>query len=133
MTANKKVLCVAGGLLGGFINGLMGGGGGVVIVLLLTGLYRLSAKKAQATALLVILPLTVISAVVYIIGGADWGNVLSTSAGFTVGGAVGALLLNKLAFRCRTAHICAVADSGRYTYALFLNCVRVGKINVLRF
>lgn len=96
MTANKKVLCVAGGLLGGFINGLMGGGGGVVIVLLLTGLYGLSAKKAQATALLVILPLTVISAVVYIIGGADWGNVLSTSAGFTVGGAVGALLLNKL-------------------------------------
>ena len=41
MTANKKVLCVAGGLLGGFINGLMGGGGGVVIVLLLTGLYEI--------------------------------------------------------------------------------------------
>ena len=109
MTANKKVLCVLGGVLGGFVNGLVGGGGGVVVVLLLTKLYGLSTKKAQATALLVILPLTVLSAVVYIGKGVDWSLVLSTSVGFTLGGIAGALLLNKLA-----------SDTVRKIFALLL-------------
>lgn len=109
MTANKKVLCILGGLLGGFVNGLIGGGGGVVVVLLLTKLYGLSTKKAQATALLVILPLTVLSAVVYIGKGIDWSLVLSTSVGFTLGGIAGALLLNKLA-----------SDTVRKIFALLL-------------
>jgi len=60
----KKSALVLGGVVAGFINGFLGGGGGVVIVSLLLSVLKLDQKKSQATALLVILPLTVVSAVV---------------------------------------------------------------------
>ncbi len=93
----KKLALVLGGVFAGFINGFLGGGGGVVIVSLLLTVIKLDQKKSQATALLIILPLTVVSAVVYFIyGNVDWQTVLYTTAGVVGGGIVGALLLKKL-------------------------------------
>jgi uncharacterized membrane protein YfcA len=47
--------------------------------------------------LLIILPLTVVSAVVYFIyGNVEWQTVLWTTLGVVVGGVIGALLLKKL-------------------------------------
>ena len=52
------------GLLGGFgagvINGLLGAGGGMVVV---------RGKKSHATALMVIVPLSLVSAVLYLVQG----------------------------------------------------------------
>ena len=83
--------------LGGFINGFLGGGGGVVVVALLLSVLKLNQKYAQATALLVILPLTIVSAIVYLIkGSVDWTPTLWVTLGVVVGGILGALLLSRL-------------------------------------
>ncbi|MCM1043543.1 MAG: sulfite exporter TauE/SafE family protein [Corallococcus sp.] len=94
---SKKWVLVVGGLVAGFINGFLGGGGGVIIVSLLLASAKLPQKNAQATALLVILPLTVVSAIVYLAcGSVDWMPTLWTTLGVVAGGIAGALLLNKL-------------------------------------
>lgn len=93
---NKIILAVVGGFAG-FVNGFLGGGGGVAVLALLLTVLKLHQKCAQATALLVILPLTVVSAVVYIVQGTvDWIPTLWTTLGVVVGGVLGALLLSKL-------------------------------------
>ena len=55
-------------ILTGFINSAVGSGGGMISVPVMKN-HGLSQKKAQATTLAVILPLTVISAVVYALNG----------------------------------------------------------------
>ena len=97
LTAKNKWLLLIFSALAGFINGFLGGGGGVLIVTLLLAVVKLHQKHAQATALLVILPLTVVSAVVYLIrGNVDWEPTLWATLGVVVGGVVGALLLSKI-------------------------------------
>ena len=93
---NKVMLAVLGGL-SGFINGFLGGGGGVLVLATLLAVVKLHQKSAQATALLVILPLTVVSALVYLIqGSVDWLPTLWATLGVVAGGALGAMLLSKL-------------------------------------
>ena len=97
LSAKNKWILVLLSAAGGFINGFLGGGGGVIIVALLLAVVKLHQKNAQATALLVILPLTVVSAVVYLVkGNVDWTPTLWTTLGVVVGGIVGALALSKL-------------------------------------
>ena len=97
LSAKKKWILIAFSVLCGFVNGFLGGGGGVIVVTLLLVVVQLNQKYAQATALLVILPLTVVSAIVYIVkGSVDWLPTLYVTLGVVVGGIVGALLLSKL-------------------------------------
>ena len=97
LTTKNKWILVIFSALAGFINGFLGGGGGVLIVALLLAVVKLHQKHSQATALLIILPLTVVSAVVYLIkGNVDWTPTLWATLGVVVGGVVGALLLSKL-------------------------------------
>ena len=96
---NTKIVWIGliGGLFVGFLNGFFGGGGGMVVVPLLIFLLNLPEKKAHASAILVILPLCVVSSIVYIIKGSiDWLQLLYSTIGFVIGGVVGALLLKKL-------------------------------------
>ena len=91
--AGKRLLC--GGLVG-TANSLFGGGGGMIAVPLLTQ-TGLEEKTAHATAILVILPISLFSFVLYAIRGFYQPNVLlPTAIGVTVGGVVGAWLLGKL-------------------------------------
>ncbi len=93
---NKTVLVVAGGF-SGLVNGFLGGGGGVVVLALLLAVLKLHQKCAQATALLVILPLTAVSAAVYIFqDSVQWLPTLWTTLGVVAGGILGALILAKL-------------------------------------
>lgn len=95
-TKNKWILLIFSALAG-FINGFLGGGGGVIIVALLLSVVKLHQKHAQATALLIILPLTIVSAIVYLCkGNVDWQPTLWATLGVVVGGVVGALLLSKI-------------------------------------
>jgi len=92
---NKWILPT--GLLVGLANGLFGAGGGSVLVPALERFKPLKTHKAHATALAVILPLSVISALVYIWGvEVDWPAVGFVSAGGVIGGVLGARLLRKI-------------------------------------
>lgn len=97
LSAKNKIILIIFSALSGFVNGFLGGGGGVIVVALLLSVVKLNQKYAQATALLVILPLTVVSAIVYLIKGSiDWTPTLWVTLGVVVGGVLGALLLSKL-------------------------------------
>lgn len=93
----KKWIQAPVGFIVGVANGLFGAGGGTLLVPALEKFIKLETHKAHATALAVILPLSVLSAIIYIVGvPVNWPVVLSVSAGGMAGGYVGALLLNKL-------------------------------------
>ena len=63
----KKIILYAGGFLIGIINGLLGAGGGMLAVPLLSKFGGMDQRTAQANSVAVILPLTVFSAVMYIL------------------------------------------------------------------
>lgn len=85
------------GAIIGFVNGFWGGGGGMICVPLLTQVIRLPEKKSHATTLLIMLPLSIVSLIVYIIrGNMPWFDAFRIGIGFVVGGVIGALLLKLL-------------------------------------
>lgn len=89
----KAVLC---GLLTGTVNGLFGGGGGMIVVPLLKNLLGFDEKRAHATAILIIAPVCLASAVTYILSGYfSAGIILPAAIGSVAGGLLGALALNK--------------------------------------
>lgn len=92
--SGKKIAFL--GAASGLINGLLGSGGGTIAVF---GMKRagISAHKAHATAVAVILPLSLISLFVYVKNGVpDISLLLYVCAGGAVGGFIGAKLLRKL-------------------------------------
>lgn len=94
-TRGKVLISVAGVLIGA-INGFFGGGGGMICVpiLLWAGLCN---QNAQATAILIMLPISIASAVVYYTQGfVEWECVLFVTLGSIVGGVLGAYLLKIL-------------------------------------
>ena len=95
-TKKRKILSILIGLFTGFINGTFGGGGGMIVVPALINLLGKSQTKAQATAIAVILPVSVVSAIVYSsLGNADISILLPVGAGVIVGGTLGAIFLPK--------------------------------------
>lgn len=91
-----KFLNLLIGFFVGTMNSLLGAGGGMLVVPTLKA-EGLNQKEAQATAIAVILPLTVISAVMYVIK--SHSGVMQ-SVGFLpfgiIGGIIGAKLLPKI-------------------------------------
>ena len=87
---------VAGGLAG-IANGFFGGGGGLVLVPLLTARCGLDQRRAFATSVAIILPLCVLSSVIYLFrGGLDLAVALPYLAGGLAGGFLGGRLFQKL-------------------------------------
>ncbi len=84
------------GVVTGMANGLFGSGGGTIAVPAMVHFLGAEEHKAHATAISVILPLTVVSSAFYISKGyADWGLTLKVALGGMAGGYIGAKLLNK--------------------------------------
>lgn len=93
----KKILFFICAGAVGFVNGFFGGGGGMLLVPLLEKGMKCPVKKSHATAIAIILPISLAGAITYIINGFfRFTPVLSVSAGCVAGGIVGALLLKKL-------------------------------------
>lgn len=93
----KKFFCIVASLFIGFVNGFWGGGGGMLCVPLLEKGLKLETKKSHATAIPIILPITIASASVYLYNGYfDFSKTLYVSIGVIVGGFIGSLLLKKL-------------------------------------
>ncbi len=93
----KKIHIILFGALIGMINGFFGGGGGMVVVPLLTKLFGMEQKKAQATALFVILPISLVSTIVYMCyNSINFASGWPVILGIVGGGVLGATMLNKL-------------------------------------
>ncbi len=93
----KKIHIVLLGALIGVVNGLLGGGGGMIVVPALTNFFGFNQKEAQATALFVILPISIASSIIYITHNSiNFANTWPAILAIVAGGAGGALLLNKL-------------------------------------
>ena len=100
---HDKLVAVFCGIVTGLVNGLFGGGGGMIVVPMLNRLLGFNAKESHATAILVILPLSITSGLIYLSFGAlEWSFALSVTAGVIGGGILGALLLKKLSCKWLT-------------------------------
>lgn len=85
------------GFLAGVINGLLGSGGGVILVTSLVFLFELHDHKAHATAISVILPLTIISSFIYIKAGISSIQItILVTLGSILGAYIGSRILNRL-------------------------------------
>lgn len=93
----QRIFAILAGCLAGLINGIFGGGGGMIIVPTLVLLLKYNPQNAHATAILIILPISIISTLFYAYFGVfDLGVTLPVSIGVIAGGVIGAFLLSKL-------------------------------------
>ena len=95
--SKKKIYkLIACGCAVGTANSVFGGGGGMLAVPLLekTGI---SSQTAHATAILLVLPVSLLTFILYAVRGIyDFSVLIPTALGVTVGGFLGAKLLGKL-------------------------------------
>ena len=84
------------GSLAGVANGLFGAGGGLFLVPLLIGWIGLEEKKAFATSIAIILPLSIVSYVLFCLNG---GNVWADALPYLAGSAIGGFLAGKFGTR----------------------------------
>lgn len=93
----KLAFTIVISFLVGMINGLFGGGGGMLVVPVLTLLCNLDEQKAHSSAILTILPLSLVSGIVYLIRG-DFELYTGgfVSLGVILGGLLGTFVMKKL-------------------------------------
>ncbi len=93
----RRLFLALAGLFIGAVNGVFGAGGGMLAVPALSFIGGLDDRGSHATAIAVILPLCLISTIVYSLRSSfEASVVLPTVIGVFIGGVVGALLLKKL-------------------------------------
>ncbi|NLJ78909.1 MAG: sulfite exporter TauE/SafE family protein [Tissierellia bacterium] len=93
----QTIKLMAIGLVTGTVNGLFGSGGGTLVVPALVFLIGIEDYKAHATAISIILPLSVISAFIYLKGRAIPLNMgIIIVAGGVIGSFIGAKFLKKI-------------------------------------
>lgn len=79
------------GLIAGSLAASLGIGGGIIYVPALVALFSFAQHEAQGTSLAVIVPTTVVAAVVHARAGrVEWGTALLLGIGGIVGGLIGA-------------------------------------------
>lgn len=94
---NQNLMRILTGSVAGIANGLFGGGGGMIVVPMLNFLLKYENKHSHATALLIILPLSIVSGLLYtIFGNFNINSGVPTVIGVVLGGIIGALLLKNL-------------------------------------
>jgi uncharacterized membrane protein YfcA len=93
----SKIKCAVTGVLAGAANGFFGAGGGMFVIPLFTRWVKLADKPAYASSVAVILPLSAVSATVYLTqGGADWAAALPYLLGGAIGGLLGGKVFRKI-------------------------------------
>lgn len=92
----KNIKNILWGIPIGFVNGFFGSGGGVVAVYVLKKFLKVEDKKAHATALSIILPLSCASLFVYQKSEADFKIVLLCAIGGSLGSVIGAKFLKRI-------------------------------------
>lgn len=85
----KKIGPWLSGAAAGIVNGLFGAGGGMVLLPLLTHTTDLKEHETFASCVCIVLPLSLVSAGVYLLRGGEFG---SSSVPYLIGGAIGGVL-----------------------------------------
>ena len=94
MKIKKNLTILAIGIITGMANGLFGSGGGTIAVPAMILLLSEEEHKAHATAIAIILPLTVMSTFFYVSNNyIDFALTMKVIVGGIVGGYIGAKLL----------------------------------------
>ncbi len=120
MKFSKVLILILTGVVTGAVCGLFGGGGGMIVVPMLTLLCALKEKEAHATAIAIILPITLISGIIQIISGNYDLNVgIPTLIGSVIGGAIGGILLKKI--------------SGKWLVKIFAVIMLIAGVKLLMF
>lgn len=97
LDGKKRVWLLLSGAVIGLLNGFFGGGGGMVCVPMLEKILNLDNKHSHATALIVIFPLSFISAVIYVLNGyLQTFPLIYASVGVVAGGILGSFCLKWL-------------------------------------
>lgn len=92
----RLILTIAVSLFVGVANGLFGGGGGMLVVPVFAVLCGLEEKVAHSSAILTILPLSLVSGIIYAVNGNFQSpQGLYVGAGVIIGGLVGTFLMKK--------------------------------------
>lgn len=95
--STKRIAFVLAAVSMGLVNGLFGAGGGMLAVVALERFIKLPTRQAHATALMIMLPLSIISLAVYFFRGAlVFDHALLVIAGMLPGSFLGAKLLGRL-------------------------------------
>ena len=85
------------GMITGLCNGLFGAGGGTIAVPAMERILGVQEHKAHATAISIILPLTIISAFLYVENDyVNWDLTWKVALGGIGGGYIGARILKKI-------------------------------------
>ena len=91
MISIYKLLVI--GSLAGLANGFFGAGGGMILVPLFTKWLKFSDKEAMATSVSVILPLSIVSVVIYFLRGSFD---IKLAYPFLIGGFIGGIISGKI-------------------------------------
>ncbi len=93
----KNLKLYLSGIPIGLINGFFGSGGGIAAVFVLEKLLGKDPKRAHATAVAIILPLSAAALFVYRRSLEDnWGTLIFCALGGVLGGILGAAVLKKM-------------------------------------
>ena len=91
------LLLIGLGIFVGFVNGFLGAGGGMLVVPCIIAILKMDTKIAHATAILIILPICIVSGIIYAVKGAfEFDVFLPCLIGTVVGGVLGTFILSKL-------------------------------------
>lgn len=83
------------GIIAGFISGMFASGGGLILVPIYTYFLKLDEKKSRATSLFCVLPMVIVTAIVYSTNNfINWEIGIKCAIGGIIGGIIGSKLLN---------------------------------------
>jgi len=110
---SKLIWYISTGAIAGLTAGFLGIGGGILLVPLMVAFLGLTQHVAHGTSLAVIVPIAIISAIVYVLrGDINWVLVASIGSASIAGAIIGAKLMMKVpALRLRQLF-------GAYTIAI---------------
>ena len=97
MEKTSRIKCAVTGALAGAANGFFGAGGGMFVIPLFTRWVKLEEQKTYASSIAVILPLCIVSAVVYLVrDGVSFTDALPYLIGGIAGGFAGGKIFKKI-------------------------------------
>lgn len=93
----QRTKCIIAGALAGALNGLFGAGGGLVLIPLLQQWLGIEQKRAFATSIAIILPLSILSYALFCFqNDSVWNEALPYLIGGIAGGAMAGPIFQKL-------------------------------------
>ena len=97
LSLKAKMILLFCGMVIGIINGFFGGGGGMICVPLLENVLYLESKYSHATAIVIIFPISFISAIIYLLSGSvETIPLVTVGLGVVAGGILGSFALKIL-------------------------------------